>query len=65
MSDMADVEQAVFHEWMRDLATIAFAAGHIDRNWRASDTQCDSLKGYFDAGLTAHEGEQALFAVRH
>lgn len=65
MSDLADVEQAVFHEWMRDLATIAFAAGRIDRNWRATDAQCDSLKGCFDAGLTAHECAQALFAVRY
>jgi len=65
MNDQSDVEQAMFHEWMRDVATLAFEAGHIDRTWRATTSQCDSLKGYFDAGLTAPEGEQALFAVRH
>jgi hypothetical protein len=65
MNDLSDRQRAMFHEWMRDVAILAFEAGHIDRNWRASDSQCDSLKGYFDAGLNAIEGEQALFAVRH
>ncbi|OMQ57088.1 hypothetical protein [Burkholderia pseudomallei] len=65
MNDQSAVEQAVFHEWMRDVATIAFAVGHIDRRWRATNAQCDSLKGYFDAGLTAAEADEALFAVRH
>lgn len=62
---MTDIEQAKFHEWMRVVATLAYDAGHIDRTWHASEAQCDSLKGYFDAGLPPDEGEQALFGVRH
>jgi hypothetical protein len=65
MNDMSERDQAMFHEWMRDVATLAFDFGHIDRKWRATDHQCESLKGYFDAGLTPGEGEAALFATRH
>lgn len=65
MNDQSSLVQAVFFEWMRDVATVAFEAGHIDRTWRATTAQCESLKGYFDAGLTATEADEALFAVRH
>ena len=65
MGEMTEHEQAMFHEWMRVVASLAFDVGHIERKWRGTDRQCESLKGYFDAGLTPDEGEQALFAVRH
>lgn len=65
MNDVSEAEEAKFHEWMLVVASLAFKVGHIDRRWSATQSQCDSLRGYFSAGLTPDEGEQALFAVRH
>jgi hypothetical protein len=63
--DMSLREQARLYEFTKSVTTLAFHTGYITQRWSPSDATLCRLRGYYEAGLTADEAADGLFAVHH